>query len=528
MPSAPGLVQVRQVDEQPGIEVKPDANAVAGDRRDVAQRPVLLLPLGAQAHHLGIGRLDLRARPDLDLARDAVDDDGVAGIAERRRVLDLADGRDAERARHDRDVARRAALLQHDAAQPRRIVVEEGRRPHRAGHEDRVVGQERARTRALLPGEAAQQAVGEVVEIVQAIAQVRIALAHHPRAVVGLHALDRGLRGEARDHGLAHPAQPALVMGEHADGLQHLARFTGPDLVAALDQGVDGRAHRLDRRLQPCDLGLDILGDQGLHHDARLVQHHMAEADAVGEHDAARADGAACRGSGIGRQSLQLARGDHLREHHRGGLERLDLLVGIDAVGLVLDGEHAERVAGAQQRHAEEGVIGLLARLRTVGEGRVRLRVGERERLGRLRDQADEAFVGAHAREMHRLAVQAFGGEQFEGVVVAQHVDRADLGDDVGGDDHDDAVQARLGADRLRHSLAEAAQQQARASGRSGHRLVNPLSAGRLRLDAGDGTTSGASLPGGPARLRPDRGRIASGACGRQARYRRHRSGRRI
>ena len=81
-------------------------------------------------------------------------------------------------------------------------------------------------------------------------------------------------------------------------------------------------------------------------------------------------------GAGPG-QRLELARGDHLGQHHRDGLERLDLLLGIDALGPVLHHQHAERLAAAQDRHAEEGVVDLLARLGLVGEGGVVLRVGQ-------------------------------------------------------------------------------------------------------------------------------------------------------
>ncbi len=88
----------------------------------------------------------------------------------------------------------------------------------------------------------------------------------------------------------------------------------------------------------------------------------------------------------------------------------------------------------------------------------MRLGVGERQRLGGGGDQADQALAGPHGGEMHRLAIQALGGEELEVAVVAQDVDRADLRDHVGRDQDDDAVEARLRADRLRHGLAKAAQ----------------------------------------------------------------------
>jgi hypothetical protein len=56
---------------------------------------------------------------------------------------------------------------------------------------------------------------------------------------------------------------------------------------------------------------------------------------------------------------------------------------------------------------------------------------------------------------VHGGAVETFGGVELEGVVNAQHIDRADLGHHVGGDQHHDLVQSFLGADLLRHGFAK-------------------------------------------------------------------------
>ena len=88
--------------------------------------------------------------------------------------------------------------------------------------------------------EPVQQAVGEIVEIVQALAQIGVGLAQHAGAVVGLHPLDRRFRRQAGGHRLAHAPQPALVVGEHAEGLQNLPVLAVMGDVAALDQLVDG------------------------------------------------------------------------------------------------------------------------------------------------------------------------------------------------------------------------------------------------------------------------------------------------
>ncbi len=188
------------------------------------------------------------------------------------------------------------------------------------------------------------------------------------------------------------------------------------------------------------------------------MQHHVAERDAVVER---RADDVELAASGRFEAGLgergELARGDHLGDHHRGGLERLLLLVRIGALRPVLDDQHAEDIAGAQDRHAQERVVDLLAGLGPVRERRVLVRFRQVDRFRLAGDEADEAFLGAQHGQMDGVAVQAFGGVQFQRAVDAQHIDGAHLRHHVGGDQDDDLVETLLRADRLRHHLAEAA-----------------------------------------------------------------------
>ena len=95
------------------------------------------------------------------------------------------------------------------------------------------------------------------------------------------------------------------------------------------------------------------------------------------------------------------------------------------------------------------------------------LRVGQRQRLGAGSDEADKALARPHGGQMDRLAIEALGGEQLHGAVGAHDVKRAHLGHHIGGDEDDDAVQARLCGDRLRHHLAEPPQQQTRSARRA-------------------------------------------------------------
>ena len=198
------------------------------------------------------------------------------------------------------------------------------------------------------------------------------------------------------------------------------------------------------------------------------MQHDVAERDAFGERDAGQLQAAPRRRLGArARQRRKLARGDHLGEHHRGGLQRLDLFLRIGAMGAVLHHENAERIAGAQHRHAEERVVDFFARFRPEREGRMLLRLREIDRIGLARDQADEAFVGADDGQVDGGAIEALGGVKLEGAVDAQDINRADLRNHVGGDQHNDLVEAFLRADRLRHHFAKPAQQHARTAERA-------------------------------------------------------------
>ncbi len=97
----------------------------------------------------------------------------------------------------------------------------------------------------------AQQPVGEIVEIAHPLAQIGVGHVHHARAHVALHLLDRRFGGQAVAHRLLQPAHPALVVGEHAVGLEHRAVFALESDVAARQHVVDRQAQRPERGLQP-------------------------------------------------------------------------------------------------------------------------------------------------------------------------------------------------------------------------------------------------------------------------------------
>ena len=114
-------------------------------------------------------------------------------------------------------------------------------------------------------------------------------------------------------------------------------------------------------------------------------------------------------------------------------------------------------------------MIDFFAGFRAERERRMGLRVAEVERRRLARHQADQALMGAQHGAVNRVAVEAFGGVEFQRVIDAQHIGRADLGHHIGRDQHHDLVQAFLRGDLLRHGFAEPSQQDAGASRRAPH-----------------------------------------------------------
>ena len=81
-----------------------------------------------------------------------------------------------------------------------------------------------------------QQAVGKIIQIMQALAQIRVRAACELGARIILHALDSGFSGQARADGLAQTTQPAAVMGKHAECFEHFAMLARARRIATVDQ----------------------------------------------------------------------------------------------------------------------------------------------------------------------------------------------------------------------------------------------------------------------------------------------------
>ena len=244
MPSAPVSSRMRQVDEQAGIHQQRDRAAVAGERRLVAQRAILRAAGVAPKPHLARHRPPRRraAGADMDLAARAVDDDR----RRRSRRAPIGVG-DLARPRGCRARGRRsptwlvgAALLEHEAAQPLAVVVEQLGRPHGCGRPGWRSRAAASRAGAWSPAEQlAQQPVGEIVEIVQPLAQIGVGLAQHAGAVSVCTRSTAASAVRPVRTASSQPVHPAAVVGEHAVGLEHLAMLAAVGDVAVLEHVVD-------------------------------------------------------------------------------------------------------------------------------------------------------------------------------------------------------------------------------------------------------------------------------------------------
>ena len=284
-----------------------------------------------------------------------------------------------------------------------------------------------------------------------------------------LHALDRGFGGEAAVDCLVDAARPAFIIGEHLVGLEHLL-VLAPDAEFRLTgERVDLLAHPVEGAVDALAFGLDVVGHHLRDFDARLVIDRVARSQPLHQREA----GQRLRPGLLLCQSArfflvdQFGIGDQLAEHHRGGLQRLDLDLFVAARLDMLDAQHPHRTLAVDDRHPGEGVELFLARLGAILEIGMRLGLGEVERFDLLRDRAGQPLADRHAGDVHRALVEAAGGEQLEHA-FAQQVDRAHLARQAVTDDLDHLIELALRVQARGHDLGQACQDLA-GGGCSGH-----------------------------------------------------------
>ena len=117
----------------------------------------------------------------------------------------------------------------------------------------------------------------------QAVAEALIGYTQHARAGVVAHALHGRLCRQPRRQRLVETAPPTMVVREHAECFQHLVVLAGAGKVAPFHHLVDLAGEILDSLSQPPPLQLRVVANQTGDHDAGLMQHNVAERDALGD-----------------------------------------------------------------------------------------------------------------------------------------------------------------------------------------------------------------------------------------------------
>ena len=126
----------------------------------------------------------------------------------------------------------------------------------------------------------AQHPVGEIVEIVTALAPEAVGILHQLRASVLLHALDRGFRRQPSRDGLAHAPRPAAVVGEHLHRLDDFLMLVARRFVVD-EEAVDILPKPQERLVQALELGGNVVGEELKNLGARIVERDMPERQPV-------------------------------------------------------------------------------------------------------------------------------------------------------------------------------------------------------------------------------------------------------
>ena len=229
--------------------------------------------------------------------------------------------------------------------------------------------------------------------------------------------------------------------------------------MAGIDERIDRLLHPRDSIAQALFLGVGVFGNDLPDDDFRLVQQRRSnrqpriDAKPVETHRQRHAAAALRHLERVD----QFAARRELCDNHRDRLQHLDFVFGVMARRPVLHDEHAQDAIATQDRRAHQRMIDFLAGLRAIREIGMCLRVGQRERTGACGDLPDETLADPQPCAMHRFGPQSFGREQFEDLAGTHHIGRTDLGNHLGGNDADDAVEALLRATRPGHDAAQAA-----------------------------------------------------------------------
>ena len=127
----------------------------------------------------------------------------------------------------------------------------------------------------------------------------------------------------------------------------------------------------------------------------------------------------------------------------------------------------------------------------------MRLRIGEIERPGMCGDVADKAFADLQPGFVNRGMLQTLGSKKLKLLRRPHQIDRTHFGDHVGRDQDDDLVEPLLRRLRLRHDLAQPAEQDAGTANGARHQLISLSQTrkcrARLRRDTGSAAIGGSA-----------------------------------
>ena len=452
---SPRSIKAGQVGHQPCIHHQRGNGAAFRLGGQATQGGIALLGGGLHGDLVAEGAGHRFLGAQVDDALVAIDKDLVAIQRLGHDAVGMDHQRDGQRAGHDGGMGADGAFFQHHALQLAPVVEQFGGADV-ARHQHGVFRHFRAGIGALAR-EDPQEAVRQIVQIVQPFAQIGVGHLFQTGAGGGLLFLDRGFGGEAALDVLLHPAQPAARIGEHAVGFQHRLLF----LVEAFGgkQVIDRDAQLAHGFADAVNLGQGVVGDGVRHHDARFVQPDAAFGrpflpGAAPDHHrllVQRAHSVAI--------AVEDAKFGHFGQDHGDDFEGVDLVLREFAFDARLDDQNAKLFADPLDGHAEEGGIDLFPGFGHVAKALFARGIGGVDGKARARHPAHKTFAQFHARLVDGFGLQPFGGAEFEGFGIAEEVDRADLGSHGIGDQMGDAVKPVLPAPGGGERVAQPAQE---------------------------------------------------------------------
>jgi len=182
-------------------------------------------------------------------------------------------------------VTGRAALFQNQTTNTVAVIIQQLSSAHVTCNDDRIFRQI-VFAAVVLAHQLTNEAVRQIIQIMQALTQVRISLPEHLSACIALNFLNSSFRRQTIADRFINLPDPATVIGKHPVSFQNLTVLTVLGKLTTGQHVVQRLTQTRDRFFKTLLFSVRVLSDQIGNDNTWLMQNNVAKANAVSKGNA--------------------------------------------------------------------------------------------------------------------------------------------------------------------------------------------------------------------------------------------------